>query len=83
MTRIHNITLLILVALVGQLSCDSHKERSLGKQVGDEVINMKAPFYTQQLPDGSPRISKNYDSSKEELFFPFILYNDGSYMVSA
>jgi hypothetical protein len=54
------------------------------KSVSDSsVINKNAPFYTHQVEAGSPRISKQYDSSKIEDFWPFIIYKDGSYMVAA
>ena len=45
--------------------------------------NRQAPYYTQQLPEDSPRFSKNYDSSKVEQHYPFLLYKDGTYMVAA
>ena len=73
----------IFFALTAKLSCNSQKSNKMNEQSDEGNTNMKAPFYTRQLPEDSPRILKIYDSSKEELFFPFILYKDGSYMVSA
>jgi len=69
----------ILVIAIGQ-SCEPKSEKN--EKVGsDEPVNKNAPFYTHQLPDGHPRISKQYDSTKIEDFWPFIIYKDGSYMV--
>lgn len=47
------------------------------------IINKQSPFYTNELPDGNPRMSKDYDSTKIENYYPFIIYNDGSYMIAA
>jgi len=49
----------------------------------DEKINRQAPFYSHQLPPGSPRVYKEYDSTKIEHYDPFIIYKDNSYMVAA
>ena len=48
-----------------------------------EHVNKQAPFYSKQLPAGSPRLSKQYDSTKIEFYDPFIIYKDGSYMIAA
>jgi len=77
-----NLNYLTILILVVVTSCNSQKSNKLDTKTDTESINMKAPFYTKQLPVESPRISKDYDSSKVESFFPFILYKDGSYMVS-
>jgi hypothetical protein len=45
--------------------------------------NKQAPFYSEQLPPESPRISKKYDSTKIERYDPFIIYKDSSYMIAA
>jgi hypothetical protein len=47
------------------------------------LVNKSAPFYTHEIPDGHPRVSKLYDTAKIERFGPFIVYKDGSYMISA
>lgn len=78
-----NLACLILLVLTVIISCDSNTDSKLSKQAVTGQLDKRAPFYTRHLPNGSPRISKNYDPTKVELFFPFILYNDGSYMVSA
>jgi hypothetical protein len=62
-------------------SCNS-KTGDISK--GDsEQVNKQAPFYSKQLPTGSPRISKQYDSAKIENYDPFLIYKDGSYMIAA
>ena len=48
-----------------------------------EGINLQAPFYSHQLPPGHPRVTKLYDSTKIENYYPFIVYNDSNYMVAA
>ena len=63
--------------------------QSCNSQTGDnskddgEQVNKHAPFYSKQLPTGSPRISKQYDSTKIENYDPFLIYKDGSYMIAA
>ncbi len=63
--------------------------QSCNSQTGDkskednEQVNKQAPFYSKQLPTGSPRISKKYDTTKIENYNPFIIYKDGSYMIAA
>ena len=63
--------------------------QSCNSQTGDnskddgEQVNKQAPFYSKQLPTGSPRISKQYDSTKIENYDPFLIYKDGSYMIAA
>ena len=54
------------------------------KSNGDSgQVNKQAPYYTHQMQADHPRISKQYDSTKVEDHYPFILYKDGSYMVAA
>ena len=48
-----------------------------------DSANRQAPFYTQQLPEDSPRFSKTYDSTKIRTYYPFVLYKDGSHMIAA
>lgn len=57
---------------------EDHSEKS-----PTEIINLQAPFYSRQLPNGHPRVFKEYDSSKIENYWPFIIYKDSSYMVAA
>ena len=76
--------LLTCFSLILLLACNSQdKQKSEEANSNKKAINMEAPFYTHQLPPGHPRISKNYDSSIIENYWPFIVYYDGSYMVSA
>jgi Immunity protein 51 len=63
------------------VSCNSQDDNKSKTDI--EFINKEAPFYTHQIPDGHPRISKLYDSAKIEDFWPFIIYKDSSYMVAA
>ena len=74
------IGLTLIVCCLTQ-SCNS---QTGDKSKGDsEQVNKQAPFYTKQLPTGSPRISKEYDSTKIESYDPFVIYKDGSYMIAA
>ena len=76
--------LLIGLTIVIQISLQSCNSQSDGNHKDDKgPINKNAPFYTHQIPDGHPRISKKYDSTKIETFWPFIIYKDNSYMVAA
>jgi hypothetical protein len=61
-------------------SCKSSNNRDKSSK---SAVNHEAPFYSHRLPEGSPRITKNYDSSKIQNYSPFIVYNDGSYMIAA
>ena len=74
------IGLTLIVCCLTQ-SCNS---QTGDKSKGDsEQVNKQAPFYTNQLPTGNPRISKEYDSTKIERYDPFVIYKDGSYMIAA
>lgn len=48
------------------MSCDYASNNKSGK------INKSAPFYTHKISPVSPRISKHYDQSKIEKFWPFL-----------
>ena len=76
--KINNVLLLILI--ISQACNMSSKEQS---QNHSDKINKNAPFYTHVFPNEHPRISKRYDSTKIEKFWPFIIYKDGSYMVAS
>jgi len=72
---------LTLIVCCFTQSCVS---QSGDKSKGDsEYVNKQAPFYSKQLPSGSPRISKKYDPAKIENYYPFIIYKDSSYMIAA
>ena len=72
---------LIFIACCLTQSCDSQTGDK--SKDGNEQVNKQAPFYSKQLPTGSPRISKQYDSTKIENYDPFVIYKDGSYMIGA
>jgi hypothetical protein len=58
--------------------------QSCNSQTDDgEKVNKQAPFYSKQLPTENPRITKKYDSTKIESYYPFVIYKDSSYMVAA
>lgn len=75
----------VLLGLISILfltqACNSENKSNHNINNSDENINKEAPFYTHKLPVNSPRIFKNYDSTKLETFYPFNIYKDGSYMV--
>jgi len=79
MQKAFGLLIAIICSLV--LSCNSQSGSKTKKD--DEKINNQAPFYSKQLPQGSPRISKVYDSTKIEHYDPFIIYRDDSYMIAA
>jgi len=76
-------------ALIGLTFIVCCLTQSCTSQSGDkskddsEQVNKQAPFYSKQLPTGSPRVSKQYDSTKIERFDPFLIYKDGSYLIAA
>ena len=62
-------------------SCNSQTNHK--SKVNNEQVKKNALFYSKQLPTESPRISKQYDSTKIEKFDPFVIYKDGSFMIAA
>lgn len=72
--------LTLIVCCLAQ-SCNS-KTGDRSKSGGDQV-NKQDSIYSKQLPMASPRISKEYDSTKIESYYPFIIYKDGTYMIAA
>ncbi len=79
----NNLYKTILISIIFAVTaCNLGKNNTTQKTNNMEPINKNAPFYTNQLPAGSPRLTKMYDSTKSESAFPFILYKDGSYMIS-
>ncbi len=76
------ILLGIFAFLYSLQSCNPPKSTN-DMQENTEDINLQAPFYTHQLPPGHPRVTKVYDSTKIENYYPFIVYNDNNYMVAA
>jgi hypothetical protein len=74
------IGLTLIVCCLTQ-SCNLQNDNK--SKADTEQVNKQAPFYSKQLPAGSPRTSKQYDSTKIESYYPFIIYKDGSYMIAA
>jgi hypothetical protein len=65
----------------GMISCRVNQEKK--QNIQDDQVNAGAPFYGGAITLDHPRISKVYDSSKVEHYFPFIIYKDGTYMIAA
>jgi len=78
-----NKSLLILTFAAAIVTQACNSQISDKSKQDSNYINKQAPFYTRQLPEGNPRMTKDYDSTKIEQHYPFILYNDSSYMIAA
>jgi hypothetical protein len=74
------IGLILLILITTQFCNSPNSDNSKGEP---EFINKNAPFFSHKIPEGHPRISKQFDSTKIENFWPFIIYKDSSYMVAA
>lgn len=79
--------LLTISLLLQSCISESNRQRADTLQVIErdtELINYQAPFYTHRLPtDYHPRISKLYDSSLIESYYPFTIIKDSTYMIAA
>lgn len=76
-----NFAALAFGMLLFTQSCISQSSDRPTKETDQK--NSQSPFYTRELPEGNPRMTKEYDSTKIEQHYPFILYKDGSYMIAA
>lgn len=74
----------ILIACILLICCLMQAcQTGKNKPTREQDTAMQTPSSSNTIAAQSPRISKVYDSSKVENFYPFILYKDGTYMVAA
>jgi hypothetical protein len=75
------LSIALLFISISALSCNSPIASKSAQE--EEQAKKETPDSSRQLTTISPRISKRYDSTKIESYYPFIIYKDGSHMIAA